>query len=85
MITMNTEIAACMFVGLYLLIAFFMLAENLTGRHILGARRGGWRVVVRTAWEAAAWPVTVLPWRELPSFFRQEWRRLPVRYSGVAS
>jgi hypothetical protein len=79
------EIAACAFVGLYLLIAFFTLAENLTGRHVLSVRRGGWPVVARTAWEAAAWPIAVLPWRELPSYLRQEWERLPVRYSGVAA
>ena len=85
-----TEIAGWTVVGLYVLIALYVLAENLTPRHILGVRRGGWRVVARTALESVAWPVMVFPWQELPFFWRQcrrkvraSWDALPVRYAGV--
>lgn len=86
---MITEIAGWSVVGLYVLIGLYVLAETLSVKHV---RTYGARVRARIAWEAAAWPIAVLPWRELPSLWRQ-WRRrvraawsaLPVRYSEVGS
>lgn len=83
-----TEIAGWSVVGLYVLVALYVLAETLNTKHVrtYGADKA------RIAWEAAAWPVMVLPWRELPLLWRQlrrraraVWGALPVRYSEVPS
>jgi hypothetical protein len=74
-------------VGLYVVIAFYTLAENSTGKHVKTRDVGD---VVRGALEAAAWPLALLPWRELPALLQQwarqaqnAWAALPVRYADL--
>lgn len=70
------EILVWTAVGLYVVIAFYVLAENSTGQHVKTRDVGD---VVRGALEAAFWPLVLLPWRELPS----SWAALELRYQGM--
>lgn len=79
---MIVEIVSWTLVGAYVVSAFYTSVENLTGRHV---RTRGFASVVRIALEAVIWPLAVLPWRELPSYFRREWQKAQIRYSEVPS
>lgn len=68
-------------VGLYVVIAFYVLAENSTGQHVLTR---GIRPVLRGALEAAIWPLVLVPWRELPSWLQAQWVAAEPRYGELA-
>lgn len=76
------EIVLWIAVGLYVTIASYTAAETLSCKHVY-TRTWGARALI--ALESVAWPVMLLPWRELPSALRQTWNALPTRYSEVAA
>lgn len=67
-------------VCLYLLVAAWVLAENVCSKHVL-ARPSA---VARDVLAALIWPLVLLPWREWPAQVRQWWQAVPVRYGAIA-
>lgn len=65
---------------MYVTIGFYVLAENMSGKHV---KTRDVSDAVRTALETAAWPLVLLPWRELLSWLREQASALEPRYRAM--